>query len=183
MTRYYFTRHGESQANVDQIFAGSSMDSPLTEVGRMAAQEEGKRLKEVGLSFDLIVWSPLSRALETAKIIAQMTQYPQDKIGVEELLLERSFGTLAGKPWSIVEDESATMISAMGGESIDDIARRVRLALVRITQIAVGKHSILIVGHGSWYQMAESLLLGKDPSSFLEANSLPNNVVVPFPLS
>lgn len=182
MTHYFFTRHGESQANVDQVFAGV-MDSPLTDKGRADAAIEGQRLRADGLTFDLIISSPLTRAKETAEILARAVRYSTDAIIVDSCLVERSFGILAGKPWSTIEDETATTISDMGGESIDEFAQRVKLALAWIAQASIGKQSVLIVGHGSWYQMAESLLMGKAANDFLEAKSLPNNVVVDFPLT
>lgn len=178
MTEYYFTRHGESQANADEIFAGT-IDSPLTEKGCDEARAEGKRLAREKQTYDLIISSPLSRAHETAAIIADAVGYAAEILTLE-LLTERSFGALAGKPWSSVENEASDLFVASGGESIIELSERVVKALDRIRELSRGKESVLIVGHGSWYQMADTLLHGKKAQSFLESTSIPNNKVVEF---
>lgn len=180
-TRYFFTRHGESQANVDRIFAGA-VESPLTENGRIAAQAEAERLAIEKVRYDLIISSPLSRAFDTACIIADALGYPRDNIVIEELLRERSFGNLVGKPWSSIADESSEAVTNAGGESAEELSRRVRTSLEKVGVHARGKERVLIVGHGTWYQMAMTLIEGKDSAAFLEAEGLPNNKVVPFPV-
>jgi len=176
MTKYYFTRHGESQANIDRVFAGV-MDSPLTEKGRRSAEAEGRRLAEAGCTYDLIISSPLSRAVETAQIIAAETNC-KEPIIIESLLLERSFGDLAGRPWNSIIDETSDSIIKAGGESIDAMEKRVSLAIGKIQELSAGKKSVLLVGHGTWYQMAATILSGKAGETFLEADNLPNNQVV-----
>src|SRR5581483_5723923 len=76
MKKLYFIRHGESVSNVERWHAGR-IDTPLTERGRQQAREAGKKAKAQKLHFDLIVSSPLSRALETARIIAKEIGYPE----------------------------------------------------------------------------------------------------------
>lgn len=180
MTKYYFTRHGESYANADRIFAGI-VDSPLTEKGRDEARAEGKRLEREKRTFSLIISSPLSRAYETATIIAEAVRYTSEILTLE-LLTERSFGALAGKPWSSVEDEASDLFVEFGGESIAELSERVVKALDCIRELSSGQQAVLIVGHGSWYQMANTLLHGKKAQSFLESMSIPNNKIVEFRL-
>jgi hypothetical protein len=67
----YFVRHGESQANVDGVHAGSGLDSPLTEKSIRAAASK--------LGF---TWADA----KFGKVdVAYMAQYPkmtaQDSIG------------------------------------------------------------------------------------------------------
>lgn len=179
MTKYYFIRHGESQANADEIFAGI-VDSPLTEKGRASARDEAGRLAQEKQKYDLIVSSPLCRALETATVLADAVGYATTDIVVEPLLIERSFGTLAGKPWSSVENEASDLFVASGGESIKALSERVAKALDRIRELSTGKEVVLIVGHGSWYQMADTLIQRKKAELFLESTSIPNNKVTEF---
>ncbi len=175
--KYYFTRHGQSQANVDEIFAGDS-ESPLTAKGVYDAQAEGRRLAQEGATYDLIISSPLSRAIDTAAILARSIGYLEEDIVIEKLLLERSFGDLAGKPWSSVSDETSPAIVEMGGESIEELSLRVKRGLNKIVELSKGKVSVLVVGHGTWYQMAEALIEGRDEHTFLESANLPNNTVI-----
>jgi len=43
----YFIRHGQSQANADNVFG--SPETPLTEIGRQQAKAAGEKLKADGI--------------------------------------------------------------------------------------------------------------------------------------
>jgi phosphohistidine phosphatase len=66
--KLYVLRHGEAGAHIDD----SAKDAvrPLTVAGRKEIGEIANSLKRLDVSFDLIASSPLKRALETAKIVA-----------------------------------------------------------------------------------------------------------------
>ena len=66
MHSIYFARHGETVWNVENKICGMT-DSPLTEKGRQQARELGRKVKESGVHIDEILYSPLSRAADTAK--------------------------------------------------------------------------------------------------------------------
>ena len=64
----YFIRHGEAAHNVAPRPWGEELiDAPLTEVGRQQAAEQ-LLPQAAGVAFDLVVVSPLVRAIETATI-------------------------------------------------------------------------------------------------------------------
>ena len=94
--RLYFIRHGESTFNANHAWNGSS-DMPLTPKGREQAKEAGRKAREAGLVFDVIISSPLSRALDTAKLVASELDYPKDHILVRYQYVERAFGKLEGR--------------------------------------------------------------------------------------
>jgi broad specificity phosphatase PhoE len=71
MKKIYFVRHGESEANVKKIVAGSETDAAITEKGRVQAEKAGQELLDKKI--ELIVSSPLTRTKETATIIARHT--------------------------------------------------------------------------------------------------------------
>ena len=75
MHNLYFTRHGETVWNVENKICGMT-DSPLTEKGRQQARELGRKVKESGVQIDEILYSPLSRAADTAKAVAEATGLP-----------------------------------------------------------------------------------------------------------
>jgi len=79
MTKYYFVRHGESESNCDGVLAGH-LDYPLTDNGIRQAIDAAKSIKESGVKFDSMLSSPLSRAYDTAKIIASFNQYKEEDI-------------------------------------------------------------------------------------------------------
>lgn len=67
----YITRHGETEWNTERRMQGHN-NSPLTQLGIRQAGWLAERLKDVQL--DLIVSSPLERAMQTARILADGRQ-------------------------------------------------------------------------------------------------------------
>lgn len=64
---FYFVRHGETDWNKEHIFQGPN-DVPLNDLGRQQAMELNNKIQ--GLDITHIFSSPLSRAKETADILA-----------------------------------------------------------------------------------------------------------------
>ena len=85
----YIIRHGKTDWNKECRFQGAR-DIPLNEEGREAARKLGQRLKDI--HFDAVFSSPLSRAYETACIVAGGAQK-------NALLTEISFGEFEGVPF------------------------------------------------------------------------------------
>lgn len=89
-------RHGESQANRDNIFTGWS-DVPLTETGVSQAHQAGRIIFESGLQFDDVHTSFLKRAIITTHIV--LDEINQNFIPEHKSwrLNERHYGGLRGK--------------------------------------------------------------------------------------
>src|SRR4029450_826491 len=92
-------RHGLTALNRDKR-VGGRYDAPLIEEGRERARRAGEKFEGTPFEgviactpFDVVISSPVSRALETAEIIAGVR--PED-IVVEEECTERSFGEMEG---------------------------------------------------------------------------------------
>src|ERR687896_1462162 len=83
-------RHGLTELNRDKR-VGGRYDAPLIEEGRRQARQANGSFD--GTAFDVVISSPLSRALETAEIIAGVSR---EDIVVEEGCTERSFGEMEG---------------------------------------------------------------------------------------
>lgn len=148
MKRLFYCRHGESELNLAEAYAGH-LDTPLTKRGREQAESAGNTARKLGI--DLIVSSPLVRASETAAIIADVIGYPRDKIITDKQFLERDHGELAGKPWDTPDPESYA-----GLESTDELRRRTQQALDYLRSLEA--ENILVVGHGSFYVALAGLL-------------------------
>ena len=88
----YFSRHGETVWNVENKICGMT-DSPLTEKGRAQAAQLGEAVKNSGIVLDEILYSPLSRAADTALAVAAATGLPAR---VEPRLREQCFGRFEG---------------------------------------------------------------------------------------
>ena len=89
-TLLFTVRHGLTELNRDKR-VGGRYDAPLIEEGRRQAREANGSFD--GTHFDVVISSPLSRALETAEIIAGVRR---EEIVVEEGCTERSFGEMEG---------------------------------------------------------------------------------------
>lgn len=104
--RIYLVRHGETDWNIDRRYQGIE-DIPLNNTGVEQARLCAKALST--MQFDAIYSSPLTRAYDTATLIAQGLQeehsaeaikgdMPSDcyQVRVDERLLERDFGLISG---------------------------------------------------------------------------------------
>ena len=153
MVNIYLCRHGQSTANSQGVLAGHT-DSPLNEVGRQQAKELARLAKGANLSFDHIYTSPLSRALETAEIIAKITKSPAPE--VMEDLIEREFGILTGRHYSEIEKFSTNILrtgdifyflDGEGVETFPETLKRAQMTLHKIHQKHIAGN-ILLVAHG-----------------------------------
>lgn len=70
MTTVILIRHGECEGNREGLFRGRT-DFPLNETGRQQAKALGEAL--AAFSPSTVYSSPLSRATETARFIAERT--------------------------------------------------------------------------------------------------------------
>lgn len=150
MKTLYFIRHGESEFNKAKKWSGSS-DAPLTELGKSQAKQAGRKLKKQGLSIDMIVASPLTRAHDTAKHIANELDYDISSILLHDKLIERDFGILEGRKDLVattryVVDESS-IDSYEGVESLQNLQERATEILEYIYTLP--QETVVIVAHGA----------------------------------
>ena len=135
----YIVRHGQTDYNVTGRFAGR-LDIPLNDVGINEAYEVKNKLN--GIKFDKVYSSPLSRALETAKIITD------EDIITDETIIERSNGELEGKLKSEISslpDFNDPNEKRFNIESITDFRNRINDFLDDIT--ALDYENVLVVTH------------------------------------
>jgi len=69
MKRLFYIRHGQTIANINNIFGGHS-ETSLSELGKNQAKKAGADAKTNLPKVDVIISSPLSRAYDTAKLVA-----------------------------------------------------------------------------------------------------------------
>ncbi|MBL8572404.1 MAG: 2,3-bisphosphoglycerate-dependent phosphoglycerate mutase [Hyphomicrobiaceae bacterium] len=152
-------RHGESEWNKLNLFTGWK-DPNLTEKGVTEAIAAGRKLKALGLEFDIAYTSDLTRAQRTCQLI--LNEIGQSDLAtVKNLALnERDYGDLSGlnkdearKRWG---DEQVHIwrrsfdIPPPGGESLKDTAARV-LPYYQATilpDVLAGKR-VLVAAHGN----------------------------------
>lgn len=164
---YYITflRHGESTGNVENRLQGLS-DFPLSETGRAQAHALGERWKAEGLTFDTVITSPLSRARETAEIVAAALQIPEFEL--EPLWVERDMGKRSGMTMEEIQVQFHDPEFVNPYDSIDESGEsdwalylRGGLALHKILQRPPAKY--LIVTHGAILNMTLYAILGIAP--------------------
>ena len=140
MTEICLVRHGQTDWNFQEIIQGRE-DIPLNEVGKKQASQSAEALQSE--TWDIIISSPLIRAQETAKAIA-------DAVGLRSILLderfvERNFGEVSGKRVSTVR-QLITDGDVKGMETDEEIVARCFSALQDVAKKHAGKR-LIIVAH------------------------------------
>ena len=121
---FYYARHGQTVWNVENKICGIT-DSPLTDMGRAQAKELGEKILAEGLKIDEILYSPLSRAKDTALIVSEICGIPARE---EVRLIEQCFGKWEGTPRDGLDfkaDKANFVTSFEGGESMLKLAQRI----------------------------------------------------------
>ena len=152
-------RHGQSDWNLKNLFTGWR-DPGLTEKGIAEAHEAGRRLKALGLTFDVAFTSVLSRAQHTTSII--LGELGQDGLETirDQALNERDYGDLSG----LNKDEARAKfgeeqvhiwrrsydVPPPGGESLKDTAARVLPYYIHaVLPRVMRSKAVLIAAHGN----------------------------------
>ena len=147
MGHFYFVRHGQTVWNVENKICGKT-DSPLTDFGRQQAVETGKNIMAQGIEADEILYSPLSRAADTARIISEMTGIPCRE---EPRLIEQNFGKWESTPRDGKDFKKAKEFFACsheGGESTLKLAQRIYNLLDDSKAESAEKTYILVAHNG-----------------------------------
>ncbi len=152
-------RHGQSEWNLKNLFTGWQ-DPDLTEQGVAEARRAGRRLKQMGLGFDLAYTSDLVRAQHTLRLILEEIGQPELATTRDHALNERDYGELTGldkdaarQRWG--EDQvliwrRAYDIPPPGGESLKDTEARVVPYFEReIRPHLTAGRRVLIAAHGN----------------------------------
>ena len=147
MGYFYFTRHGQTVWNVENKICGAT-DIPLTELGHQQAIETGKKIVEEGIQADEILYSPLSRAAETARHISEITGIPAR---MEPRLVEQNFGKWEstardGKEFKKAKEDFCCRYD--GGESMLHLAQRIYNLLDDVKAESDEKTYILVAHNG-----------------------------------
>ena len=156
-------RHGESDWNVARRCQGQDDRARLTDEGRAQATMVVDALVERDV--DLVVASDLTRALETADLVA-------GALGVRRLIdplvRERAFGYLEGGPLAAVTAADTGIADGVlvdpdarpaGGESFRDVALRARRFLEK-AELAWPDRRLLVVTHGGFVRAARAVASG-----------------------
>jgi len=152
-------RHGESEWNLRNLFTGWK-DIDLTDKGVAEAQAAGRRLKALGLSFDVAFTSDLIRAQRSLDLILDEMGQTQIPVSRDKALNERDYGDLSGlnkddarAKWGAEQVHiwrRSYDVAPPGGESLKDTAARVLPYYIQeiLPAVLQGKR-VLIAAHGN----------------------------------
>lgn len=184
--RFYFVRHGESQANVTQEFSNDNHDKhPLTEKGRAQALALAEQLR--GETFAAIYSSPLLRARQTAEILNEPHGL---EIQITPALSEHHAGNLEGRADQSAWDEYSALFETWliqrdldariaGGESFNEMrARFIPFIGNLVQQYQDTDANLLLVAHAGIYHSMLPLLLTNVGYAFGRAHILSNAALV-----
>src|SRR5215218_5951299 len=115
-------RHGQSEWNLKNLFTGWK-DPGLTELGIEEARTAGRRLKALGLAFDVAFTSALSRAQATSDLVLE-------EIGQPQLETPRP-GPERARLWRLVGPQQGRRPRALGREPSPHLATLLRRAAAR----------------------------------------------------
>lgn len=175
-----FVRHGETPFNAARVVQPA--DTPLSERGLAQAACLARHI--AGSGAGLVLSSDLERARQTAQAIADATGAPLE---LSELLQERNFGELRGRPYSeLAPDAFSPAYTPPGGESGADVdARAARAFALILSKLDRVDGNLVVVSHGLFLAallrthavLAEGLLM---PEHFANASLTTLGRVAPY---
>ena len=168
---YVAVRHGEAESNVEDILSSDCEKSHhLTDKGASQVKKIAGELSKNPP--DLIVTSDILRTRETANIIAKFCEIPIEDIVEDKRLQELDFGNLDGQKVDryreFFEDWTEAFENPIpGGESYNDVKRRVGSLLDELEMKYSGKR-ILLVSHSATVWLLSCVAISADRKKSIE---------------
>lgn len=183
--RIIFVRHAESIANLEKRMQGHA-DYKLSTQGILEAKKLRDRFKKENLEPSHIYSSPLSRTIQTAKIVNENWNM---KVNSWEKIIEHDVGVFSNLTWPEIESKYKTLVSGFkdginwdlveGAESYIEIVRRAQIAIKYIVENHSDDSTVLIFTHGGIMQHLISVLL---KSNIVWKIDIPNTAIFDFNL-
>lgn len=169
VTRLFLVRHGATTATEEDRFSGSS-GAELSDLGRWQAARLGERLSQQGLT--AAYSSPLSRALDTARIIGDccgLDPTTRDELreighGHWEGLKRKDVEAQFASEYTAWESDPFTFAPEGGESGLGVLARALPVIREIVTAHPGGR--ILVVSHKATLRLVLSSLLAFDPRGY-----------------
>ncbi len=159
----YLSRHGRTKLNAAGMLRGH-LDPPLDEVGQSQARELGLALGQFEPS--LIVSSPLTRAVETARYISDVCA--AGGVEIDDRLIDRDYGPWAGHRLEEVLAKWGSVEDAPGVEPMAAFRARVTTALEAVVERAIS--GAVVVAHDA---VNRTLIAALAPIEYPVADTIP----------
>lgn len=169
MIELYLVRHGETALNVSGVYYGWT-DCSLSDRGIIQCEELAEILKDV--PFDVVISSPLKRAIDSAAIISRQDV---EAIITDPQLRELNFGEWEGLHFKEIQKThkehwdnwSSDWKNAAppSGERFIDFYERVKKSLENILESYENK-KILLVTHQGSMRIIASILMGLEEDGY-----------------
>ncbi len=160
--KLFCIRHGETVYNLEGRIQGQA-DSHLSPLGRRQCEAVADALAEQAI--DVIVASPLARAVESARILADKLRL---EVVTDPRLMEINAGIFQGHTWPEINDRFPEVAAEWrkadpdfripGGESRRDVMLRAGAALEAIRQS--DGNTVAVMAHGGSLSAGLKVLLG-----------------------
>jgi probable phosphoglycerate mutase len=141
--RLVLLRHGETEWSKSGQHTGRT-DIELTDAGRVQAELAGGVLRELQLAYPLVLSSPRTRALTTAKLAGLAVDE------VSPLLAEWDYGDYEGLTTKQIQESVPDWLvwthGCPGGESVAQVSDRADKA-VALALEHMGSRDVVFVGH------------------------------------
>jgi len=168
-TRLYLVRHGSTNMTAENRFSGAS-GADLSDEGRAQAARLADRLR--GEDIAAVYTSPLSRAMDTARILAYPHGHvPMARDGLREISHGRWEGLTRDEVEAQCPDEyrmweaDPFTFAPQGGESGVAVLARA-LPVIREIVVAHEHQRVLVVSHKATLRLVLSSLLGFDARGY-----------------
>jgi broad specificity phosphatase PhoE len=171
-TIIWLARHGETDRTSAGRFNGRD-DIPLNEIGRLNCTQLAGQL--VTGSLDAVIASPLSRAVETAQIVAKARALP---VSQDARFIEIDYGEWEGLTYQEVQERWPVLFrdwetdparhAPPGGETGVSVAERATAALAEVVTRGQGQ-GMLIVAHKTVNRLLLCTLLNLPLRSYRQA--------------
>lgn len=176
-SRLILVRHGQTDYNAEGRLQGQ-VDIPLNTTGRVQAEGVARALRNEPI--DVIVSSPLVRALDTAQEISRSLGGLE--VVVDDAVIEQGFGQWEGLIGSEIESQwpdlyrdwrTSKAVPGIGMEERAVVGERFAGAARRLLAQHAGR-TVLVVSHGAAIRSGITALIGQDPAAFFGIGGLGN---------
>ena len=151
--KIYLVRHGKTNSNLKKLF--NTEDEDINEIGIQQAETLREKIKDI--NYDIIISSPLLRAMHTANI----ANVKNKRIITDDRLKERNPGSLSGQSHDLIDrDEYWNYYSTIQygtSEKVKDLFKRVYAFLEELKEkdydtVIIVTHSGVSKGFSAYFE-------------------------------